>query len=259
MAEKPINYWVIAHAFTDVPCTLEVNGLFTFDPNDESSAKRLFARYIIPRVSKWSNERKLQLKQSLAYYLNDTKALSDVLEFDLDNERPDPNDPRIYFRWMFETLFPFDDPDVYRSNVSQDVDNDILKANFVAADFAGSAQQRFEADTVVVDRLETAYCSTATFCNQRIRAGNREFVLTKSGSAWLDEFARGVADGPIGDEFLGYVIRPVLFSLVQALQQFDSDEAEFGIEKRVLEWDLAFMENHENRDVVGVTLAKRVN
>jgi hypothetical protein len=259
MTTKPINYWVIAHAFTDIPSTFTDKGLNKFDPNDERSTKRLFARYVIPRVAKWSDERKSQLKRSLAFYLNDTKVLSDVLEFDLDNERPDPDDPRIYFRWMFEVLFPFDDPNLDQRHISQVVENDILKANFVAADFAGSVQKRFESNNVEVERLETSYRSYSTFCKQKILVGGLAFVLTKPGSTWLDGFARSIAEGPIGDEYLCYVLRPVLFSLVLALQNVDLEQIEFEIETRILEWRLVFQQNQESRDILNITLAKRAN
>jgi hypothetical protein len=259
MATKPINYWVIAHAFTDVPSSVTNKGLENYDPNNETSTKRFFARYVIPRVAIWSDERKSQLKRSLAFYLNDANVLRDVLEFDLDNERPDPDDPRIYFRWMFEVLFPFDEPYAYQSDASQVVENDVLKANFTASDFAGTVQKQFETNNIEVERLEASYRSYSTFGNQRILAGGRAFILTKSGASWLDEFARRVVGGPIGDGNLGYVLRPLLFSMVMSLQKVDVEHIETGIEIRILEWTFVFRQSGLGLDILEISLAKRAN
>ena len=94
----------------------EIASLMKTDPNNEKQVKRVIDVLVLPRFERFSPESRTVVKNSLRFLLNDnspeTKALIEDIFYDFSPPFRLPDDPKLFYQWLWNELFPKDDTSV---------------------------------------------------------------------------------------------------------------------------------------------------
>lgn len=125
-----VNYWLIWHAVGLLEIAeLESGEPLGFDPDDETSTKAAFEKHVCPSLHQWTTERTERLMLSLAYFHSKEEILDDQILANLPElTMPEPENTSLFFRWLFEALFPDRDIDSIQVESVEEA-NDVMEAN----------------------------------------------------------------------------------------------------------------------------------
>src|SRR4051812_27664660 len=91
--------------------------------------KAAFRLYVKRWIERWSPERIIKVKSSLAYFIDNKNVLDMIVLANLpDLTMTQPKDVTRFFRWLWESLFPGEE--IPKLNPSEVVENaDVMETN----------------------------------------------------------------------------------------------------------------------------------
>ena len=77
------------------------------DPNDEIGVRSVIVEFIRPEFERLSDDSKTRIKTSLQYFLTTQKApFLDIIRSQQDSPLDRPDQPILFFKWIWAELFP---------------------------------------------------------------------------------------------------------------------------------------------------------